>query len=275
MVFSRDTLSSGAAGMILSYSLLVCDAASCMIRVAIEVEKCVVSAERIEEYTRVESEAPWTVDDGPAVGEKWPDRGNVELVNYFNKYRSSMGTRKSKLNCKSTVHYSVKTENDFHCRPDGDYVMKNINLKISSGEKVGVVGRSGAGKSTLVLGLFRLLEPAGGKIIIDGIDTSKYALFLPRFLYIHPRDGKEESVRTFRRLGLHCLRGRLTMIPQEPTLFKGTIRSNLDPCGNHSDEEVWSALERAHLKSNMLQLTYEVSDGKSPIHCTSTWVAGY
>lgn len=98
LVIHRDGISGGTAGMILSYSLLVCDAASCMIRVATEVEKCVVAAERIEEYTEVESEAPWTVEDGPNIDAHWPSRGEISFVDYFARYRSSFTNGNSDMN---------------------------------------------------------------------------------------------------------------------------------------------------------------------------------
>ncbi|KAI9931721.1 hypothetical protein ASPWEDRAFT_150886 [Aspergillus wentii DTO 134E9] len=88
-------------------------------------------------------------------------------------------------------------------------------------ERVGVVGRTGAGKSTLSLALFRFLEARRGSIHIDGIDISK--------------------------INLHDLRSRLAIIPQDPVLFSGTIRSNLDPFSQHTDAEVLDALERVHL----------------------------
>ncbi|XP_067133640.1 multidrug resistance-associated protein 1-like [Centruroides vittatus] len=101
-------------------------------------------------------------------------------------------------------------------------VLKGISCEIKSGEKVGIVGRTGAGKSSLTLSLFRIIEGASGSIIIDGVDISK--------------------------IGLHDLRSKLTIIPQDPVLFSGTLRMNLDPFNKYSDEEVWIALEHSHLK---------------------------
>ncbi|XP_047290091.1 multidrug resistance-associated protein 1 isoform X6 [Homo sapiens] len=107
-------------------------------------------------------------------------------------------------------------------REDLDFVLRHINVTINGGEKVGIVGRTGAGKSSLTLGLFRINESAEGEIIIDGINIAK--------------------------IGLHDLRFKITIIPQDPVLFSGSLRMNLDPFSQYSDEEVWTSLELAHLK---------------------------
>lgn len=98
-------------------------------------------------------------------------------------------------------------------RPNTPLVLRGITLNIHGGEKIGVVGRTGSGKSTLIQVFFRLVEPCGGKIIIDGVDICK--------------------------LGLHDLRSRFGIIPQDPVLFQGTVRSNVDPIGLYSDEDIW------------------------------------
>lgn len=106
-------------------------------------------------------------------------------------------------------------------RSDFDFVLKHISLKVLSGEKVGVVGRTGAGKSSLALALFRALEAEQGKILVDDVDIG--------------------------HIGLQDLRENIVMVPQDPTLFTGTIRTNLDPFGLFTDEEIFTALRRVQL----------------------------
>nr|XP_038041965.1 multidrug resistance-associated protein 1 isoform X1 [Anas platyrhynchos] len=124
-------------------------------------------------------------------------------------------------------------------RKDLDLALDDISFQTRSNEKIGIVGRTGAGKSTLTNSLFRILEGSGGKIIIDGIDIST--------------------------IGLHDLRRNLNIIPQDPVLFSGTLQSNLDPLGKHSDIELWEALELCHLKgfveSLPKKLLHEISEG--------------
>lgn len=109
-------------------------------------------------------------------------------------------------------------------RPGLDLVLRGVDLDIHPGEKIGIVGRTGAGKSSLTLSLFRIIESASGKITVDGVDISS--------------------------VGLHDLRSRLGIIPQDPVLFSGTLRFNLDPNGDYSDSDLWIALERAHIKEH-------------------------
>lgn len=105
--------------------------------------------------------------------------------------------------------------------PDLPPVLKGLTFTAEKNQRVGVVGRTGAGKSSLTLALFRFLEAREGTIHVDGIDVSK--------------------------INLHSLRSRLAIIPQDPVLFSGTVRSNLDAFDEHTDAELHDALERVHL----------------------------
>jgi len=107
--------------------------------------------------------------------------------------------------------------------------LNNINFSVKSKEKIGIVGRTGAGKSTLGMTLFRIMEPRSGSIIIDGVDITE--------------------------IGLDDLRSRLAIIPQEPVLFTGTVRFNLDPFNNYSDQDIWDALDRVSLITSVLLIS--------------------
>ncbi|KAF6018296.1 hypothetical protein EB796_023382 [Bugula neritina] len=124
-------------------------------------------------------------------------------------------------------------------RPELDLVIKDFNLEIHSKEKIGIVGRTGAGKSSLTLALFRMIESAKGCIKIDGVDIST--------------------------LGLHDLRCRLTILPQDPVLFSGSFRDNLDPFSSYTDSQLWEVLSQCQLKEYVSnqpgQLTAECGEG--------------
>ncbi|KAM3356161.1 hypothetical protein P3S68_022875 [Capsicum galapagoense] len=110
-------------------------------------------------------------------------------------------------------------------RPNAPLVLKGITCSVLEGTKVGVVGRIGSGKTTLISALFHLVEPYRGQVIIDDINICS--------------------------IGLKDLRSKLSIIPQEPTLFKGSVRTNLDPLGLYSDDEIWKALEKCQLKDTI------------------------
>jgi len=169
----------------------------------------VVSVERIKQYSDVEPEAPWEIPN-QVLPKNWPEMGKVQFANYDLRYRKGR-----------------------------DLILRDVSFTINSGERVGIVGRTGAGKSTLTMALFRIVEAAGGKILIDGEDIS--------------------------RLGLHSLRSKLTIIPQDPVLFSGSLRLNLDPTGSKTDTEIWKALELANLQTFtqglVAGLNHEVTEG--------------
>ncbi|CAN6889934.1 unnamed protein product [Brassica oleracea] len=179
-------------GLSLSYGLSLNSVLFWAIYMSCFVENKMVSVERIKQFTDIPAESEWESKENLPPS-NWPFHGNVHLEDLKVRYR-----------------------------PNTPLVLKGITLDIKGGEKVGVVGRTGSGKSTLIKVLFRLVEPSGGRIIIDGIDICN--------------------------LGLHDLRSRFGIIPQEPVLFEGTVRSNIDPTDQYSDEEIWKSLERCQLK---------------------------
>ncbi|XP_068732556.1 multidrug resistance-associated protein 1-like [Montipora capricornis] len=192
-VISRDSIDSGLVGLSITYALQVTASLNWMVRMSTELETNIVSVERVKEYADAPTEADWIVPDNRPEDD-WPDQGSIVMNDFDLRYREGL-----------------------------PLVLKQINCDIKPGEKIGIVGRTGAGKSTLTLALFRILESAGGKILIDGVDIAK--------------------------MGLHDLRSRLTIIPQDPVLFSGTLRLNLDPFDSHTDEELWRILELSHLKN--------------------------
>uniref|UniRef100_A0A2P2JIN8 ABC-type xenobiotic transporter n=1 Tax=Rhizophora mucronata TaxID=61149 RepID=A0A2P2JIN8_RHIMU len=179
-------------GLSLSYGLSLNAVLFWGIYMSCFVENRMVSVERIKQFTNIPSEAAWEIPDRLPPS-NWPPRGSVDLIDLQVRYR-----------------------------PNTPLVLRGITLNIHGGEKIGVVGRTGSGKSTLIQVFFRLVEPTGGKIIIDGIDICM--------------------------LGLHDLRSRFGIIPQEPILFEGTVRSNIDPIGQYTDDEIWMSLNHCQLK---------------------------
>ncbi|KAK4704436.1 hypothetical protein P7C70_g1781, partial [Phenoliferia sp. Uapishka_3] len=131
---------------------------------------------------------------------------------------------------------SIKFQNvSARYRQDLDLVLRDVSFELKGGEKVGVCGRTGAGKSSLTMVLYRVVEPESGSVLIDDVDVGK--------------------------IGLHCLRSRLSIIPQDSQCFEGEIRANLDPTGKATDAELWRALEQCHLKDHI-----ETMDGKLDAH---------
>ncbi|KAF9971485.1 hypothetical protein BGZ73_005585 [Actinomortierella ambigua] len=235
-VMARDKLDASMVGLALSYSLTVTTDLTWVIKSACDLQNQMVAVERVEEYRHLNSEAPAEMEEDKNLSDLWPQTGHLVFKNYSSRYREGLDT-----------------------------VIKHISFEAQPGEKIGIVGRTGAGKSSLTLALFRIIEAAnshwakasfnrpnshsddvplenlqgeieqvgeseggeeveedGGSIWIDGVDIST--------------------------VGLRQLRQHLAIIPQDSTLFSGTLRENLDPFDELQDVDIWQALERAHLK---------------------------
>ena len=185
-------ISPANGGLGLSTMITVQQSFSWVVRQLAEVENDMVGAERIIYYANELEQEPAHEIPDTKPAPSWPAEGKIEFQNVRMKYRPEL--------------------------PD---VLKGLTLSVGASEKIGVVGRTGAGKSSIMIALFRMVELSGGRIVIDGVDTSK--------------------------IGLHDLRSRMSIIPQDPLLFSGTLRSNIDPFNTKSDIELYDALRRAHL----------------------------
>ncbi|KAF8952078.1 Multidrug resistance-associated protein 1 [Haplosporangium bisporale] len=235
-VLGRNSLSPSMVGMSLSYALNITQDITYLIQSMCDVQFQMVSLERIDDYCNKSQEAPNFTD--VQLPESWPSQGRISFKNYSTRYRQGV-----------------------------DLVLKNISFEVQPGEKVGIVGRTGAGKSSLTLALFRIIEAANShwaksshngpaadsgpsKTDIDAIDQEKV-------LVEEEEDGGSIWIDgvDISTVGLEHLRQRLAIIPQEPTLFEGTVRDNLDPFQQASDAEVWEAMELAHLKGYISSLT--------------------
>ncbi|XP_057321987.1 ATP-binding cassette sub-family C member 4-like isoform X1 [Microplitis mediator] len=190
LIDSENTF-GGSVGLSISQSLILTGMLQYGVKQTTEVQLQMTSVERIFQYFNLPKEKPMESSKPPPVN--WPWSGQIEWKNVSMSYK----------------------KND-------PPVLKNIELTIKSGSKVGVVGRTGAGKSSLIAALFRLVDDGlNGKIIIDGLDT--------------------------RSISLQDLRTSISIIPQEPVLFSETLRYNLDPFGKYTDTAMWDALREVEL----------------------------
>ncbi|CDP05694.1 unnamed protein product [Coffea canephora] len=210
------TFSSGFVGMALSYGLSLNMSLVYSIQNQCTLANYIISVERLNQYMHIPSEAPEVIEcNRPPTN--WPIVGKVEIQGLQIKYRS-----------------------------DGPLVLRGISCTFEGGHKIGIVGRTGSGKTTLIGALFRLVEPVGGRIVVDGIDICT--------------------------IGLHDLRSRFGIIPQDPTLFNGTVRYNLDPLGQHPDPEIWEVLEKCQLKDAIQEK--EEGLGSLVVEDGSNWSMG-
>uniref|UniRef100_A0A0E0MCM3 ABC transporter C family member 10 n=1 Tax=Oryza punctata TaxID=4537 RepID=A0A0E0MCM3_ORYPU len=200
-ILPPGTFSPGFVGMALSYGLSLNTSFVLSIQNQCNLANQIISVERVNQYMDIASEAAEVIEENQPAPD-WPQVGKVEFRDLKIKYRQ-----------------------------DAPLVLHGITCTFEGGDKIGIVGRTGSGKTTLIGALFRLVEPAGGKIIIDSVDITT--------------------------IGLHDLRSRLGIIPQDPTLFQGTVRYNLDPLGQFSDQQIWEVLNKCQL----LEIVQEKEQG--------------
>ena len=206
-------ISPSNAALALAVSLTVTDALEKLTSMATSLETQLNSVERLAEYAEgLEGEASVVTKPEAKVGEAWPSRGAVTFEALSARYRDDL-----------------------------PMVLRGVSLEVRAGEKLGIVGRTGSGKSTLANCLFRMMEAAEGRVLIDGVDIAS--------------------------VPLETLRRRVKIIPQDPVLFTGTLRFNLDPHAEHPDAELWEALRETGLedlvRSDVQGLDAEVAEGGS------------
>ncbi|XP_074521778.1 ATP-binding cassette sub-family C member 12-like [Halichoeres trimaculatus] len=194
-----DVISPALKGLAMTYTIQLTGMLQYVVRQLTEVKARFNSVERLQEYTKdCTSEAPRHMAEAQ-IPEGWPKSGAITFQGYKMRYRE-----------KTPI------------------VLNKLDFSIRAGEKLGIVGRTGSGKSSLGVALFRLVEPAGGTILIDGVDIMS--------------------------IGLQDLRSRLSIIPQDPVLFMGSVRYNLDPFSHYTDQEIWAVLEKTYMKDTICRL---------------------
>ena len=200
-IFNIDSFDAKTVGIMLDYSSDFSEELLEVFEQGTHVEKSLISLERCDAYTKIQSEnyedekieknKIYSLED-----KSWPNEGKVIYENYSMKYR-----------------------------PNCDLALKNINININSGEKIGIVGRTGSGKSSLTLSLFRIVEAFKGKITIDGKNIAE--------------------------IPLKKLRRAISIVPQEPFLLEGTLKTNLDPLNLYNEQEINEVLDKVKLYQMM------------------------
>ena len=191
------SLSPGNFGLLVSYALSLVQMLTQSVTAVTVIEAQMNSVERIQAYSAPTNHERWDASNPrlsqSVQGGGWPSKGRVQLRGLKLRYRDDL-----------------------------DLVLRGVDLDIAGGSHIGIVGRTGSGKSSLLVALFRMVEPCGGDMLVDGV--------------------------SLRELSLEDVRSHLTILPQEAVLFAGSLRHNLDPFSQHSDSELWTALQAVQLE---------------------------
>jgi len=190
-LFRIEDISGKGAGLAFSSILTLTGMIQWAVKRTVDAEIWMTSVQRLKHYCNLPKEEN-TESVAIKPPNNWPQKGEITFKNLSMTYPNN-----TKL------------------------ILSDINLKINSGQKIGIVGRTGAGKSSLINALFRLCK-SNGSIVIDGIDIKD--------------------------MNLCDVRRKLSIIPQDPIAFSGSLRKNLDPFNEHSDEDLWHVLEEVQLK---------------------------
>ncbi|XP_044266059.1 probable multidrug resistance-associated protein lethal(2)03659 [Tribolium madens] len=196
LLYFNQNLYGGDIGLVITQFAGIASGLQWGMRQWSELENQMVSVERLLEYTKVETEPER--NESVQMPKNWPEKGQIEFCDVSLKYN-----------------------------PREPSVLKNLNFVVNPKEKIGIVGRTGAGKSSIITALFQLY-PVEGKIVIDGVDTTK--------------------------LPLKEVRSVISIIPQEPFLFSGPLRKNLDPFDEYNDDVLWNALEQVEMREDVSEL---------------------
>lgn len=203
--YRMDLFTAEVIALMLKYSSEFSEKLLESLEQSTKVEKAIISFERCETFIQILSEKRSKMKDEEKHLMNWPSKGEVKFDNYSMRYR-----------------------------PNTEIVLKNINIDIIGGSKIGIVGRTGSGKSSLCLGLFRVIEPLKGHIYIDGVDIST--------------------------ISLKKLRQSISIVPQDPFLLEGTLKENLDPLDNYKEKEILDVLKKLELFKLMTQ-SNKINDG--------------
>ncbi|KAL0489074.1 ATP-binding cassette, subfamily C member [Acrasis kona] len=229
-VYARHSLQPSLIALSVTFSLQVTFITLFVVRLMVDLESNLTSCERITNYATETPVEPVVVRDPNDVEKYYSDQATQPDQNELLKYSlSSIPEDWPQFGCitfnKVTASYRPGKDNP---------VLKGIELNIKTGEKIGIVGRTGAGKSTMLLTLFRFLECSSGNIEIDDLNIA--------------------------HIPLKQLRSRITIIPQIPVLFSGTIRSNIDVFNEYPDQMIWNVLDRVCMKHKIENMPLKLSE---------------